>query len=204
METLLDKAFFFIAGHGRGWAFSSSDLIGKFSRQQADNLLSDLVQAGKIRRVARGLYDYPKYSELLGQELGPDMDQVAQACARKFHWRIEISGESALNYLGLSTQVTGSYLYHSDGPSRTYDIMGTPLRFKKTALKNIGFKHRESALLVQSLHALGQAHITEAVLKKIRQQIDPKVCGPILRETRPATGWVYEAITRICQGAHHG
>lgn len=33
--------FFHIVGHGRGWAFSSVDLIDKFNRQQIDNILSE-------------------------------------------------------------------------------------------------------------------------------------------------------------------
>lgn len=63
--NLYDKVFYFISGHGRGWSFSSNDLIHKFTRQEIDNTLSDLVKKEKIRRVARGIYDYPKYSELL-------------------------------------------------------------------------------------------------------------------------------------------
>ena len=55
--------------------------------------------------MARGIYDYPKYSELLKKQLSPDIEQVSRAYARKFNWKIEVSGESALNILGLSTQV---------------------------------------------------------------------------------------------------
>ena len=90
--------FYFISGHGRGWAFSSSDLIKKFDRQQIDNVLSDLVKAKKIRRVSRGIYDYPKYSDFLKKELNPDIERVSRAYARKFNWRIEVSGDSALNF----------------------------------------------------------------------------------------------------------
>ena len=199
MKSLIDRAFYFIAGHGRGWAFSSRDLLGKFSRSQADNLLSELVKQGKIRRIARGIYDYPRYSELLQQPLSPDIDQVAGAIARKFNWRIEISGESALNLLGLSTQLPAKYIYYSDGPNRSYDIMGTTLEFKKSALKEIGFKHKESALVVQALKALGKEHITDEVIKKIRQQIDTKMCGKILKDTQTTTSWIYETIKEICK-----
>ena len=41
---LYDIVFYFVSGHGRGWAFSSTDLIKKFERQQIDNVLSDLVK----------------------------------------------------------------------------------------------------------------------------------------------------------------
>lgn len=53
MKNISESIFYFIAGHGRGWAFSSSDIAGRFARQQIDNALSDLAQEGKIRRVAR-------------------------------------------------------------------------------------------------------------------------------------------------------
>lgn len=199
MKNIVEDGFFFIAGHGRGWSFSSRDLMQKFTRQQADNLLSDLCAQGKIRRIARGMYDYPKYSDFLGKELSPDIDQVARAYARKFNWRIEISGESALNYFGLSTQVPGTYIYLSDGASKSYDIMGTTLKFKKSQLKNIGFKYSESSLIVQALNALGKEHITDNVIKKIREQIEPKKYEKILKDTQSSTVWIYESIKVICQ-----
>jgi hypothetical protein len=199
LKKLLSTAFYFIAGHGRGWAFSSSDLLEKFSRSQADNLLSELVKQGKIRRVTRGIYDYPKYSEFLKKTLSPDIDQVARAFARKFNWRIEVSGESALNMLGLSTQIVAKYIYLSDGTNRTYDIMGTTLEFKKSSLKNIGFKYKESSLIVQALKSLGQEHVSSSTIKKIRGQIDEKMYDKILKDTKTATSWIYETIKEICQ-----
>lgn len=199
MKNIVDNGFFFIAGHGRGWSFSSRDLMQKFTRQQADNLLSDLSAQGKIRRIAHGMYDYPKYSDFLGKELSPDIDQVARAYARKFNWRIEISGDSALNYFGLSTQIPGTYIYLSDGASKSYDIMGTTLKFKKSQLKNIGFKYSESSLIVQALNALGKEHITDNVTKKIREQIDPKKYEKILKDTQSSTVWIYESIKVICR-----
>ncbi len=52
-----------------------------------------------------GVDDYPRFSKFLDQSLSPDIDQVARALARKFRWRIQPSGATALNFLGLSTQV---------------------------------------------------------------------------------------------------
>ena len=199
MYNLYDNAFYFISGHGRGWAFSANDLLKKFSRQQADNVLSDLVKDGKIRRVCRGIYDYPKYSEFLKQDLSPDIDQVARAFARKFNWRIEVLGDTALNILGLSTQVVAKYIYLSDGSNRTYDILGTTLEFKKSSLKNIGFKYKESSLIVQALKTLGKERVTEEVIEMIRKRIEPKMYTKILKDTQSSTVWIYEAIKQICR-----
>ena len=199
MKNISESIFYFIAGHGRGWVFSSSDIAGRFARQQIDNALSDLAQEGKIRRVARGLYDYPRYSDLLQKTLSPDIDQVAYAYARKFSWRIEVSGDSALNILGLSTQIPAQYVYLSDGPSKDYDVMGVVLKFKKSTLKDIGFKHRESTLIVQALKALGKEQLNAQIFANIRAQIANESLAKILRDTQGSTGWVFEAIKQICQ-----
>lgn len=198
MQSVNKKAISRIYGRGRGWAFSSNDFVEDFSRGQIDNALSELCREGKIRRVCRGIYDYPKYSELLQQEVSPDFHQVAQAFARKFNWRIQPAGDAALNLLGLSTQVPGRLLYLSDGPNRQYDIGSYTLAFKKSALKDVGFKHRESGLVVQALKALGQERVNDAVITTLRKQLDEAACKRVLKDAVTATGWVYEAIKSVC------
>ncbi len=198
MQSLNKKVISRIYGRGRGWAFSPSDFVEDFSRDQIENALSRLSRDGVIRRVCRGIYDYPKFSELLQQDLSPDFDQVAQAFARKFNWRIQPSGDAALNLLGLSTQVPGRLVYLSDGPNRQYDIGNHTLEFKKSALKDVGFKYHESGLIVQALKALGQERVNEAVMDTLRKQFDEMTCKRVLKDTVTATSWVYEAIKRIC------
>lgn len=201
---LYDSVFYFISGHGRGWSFSSNDLIKKFERQQIDNVLSDLVKAKKIRRVSRGIYDYPKYSELLQKELSPDIEQVARAIGRKFNWRIEVSGQSALNILNLSTQIQAKYIYLSDGPNKSYKLFNdVEIEFKKSVLKDIGFKYKESSLIVQALKSLGKEHISDEIIEKIKEQIEPKMYEKILKDTQSTTVWVYEIIKQICKGDSH-
>lgn len=199
MQSIDNKILSRIYGHGKGWAFFSKDFSAEFGSANIDKALSTLAKEGKIRRICRGMYDYPKYSELLGQVLSPDHDQVAQAFARKFNWRILPSGDAALNLLGLSTQIPGKFIYLSDGPNRKYSILSYQLEFKKTALKEIGFKQRESGLIVQALKALGKERITPEVIEKIRKQIAPEKYGKILQETKTVTGWVYDAMKQICR-----
>ena len=198
MQTIEEKIVSRIYGRGRGWAFCANDFSADFGRSTIDWALYNLVASGTIRRVCRGVYDYPKYSELLQQALSPDFDQVAQAIARKFKWRIQPAGDAALNLLGLSTQVPGRLVYLSDGPNRQYEIDSYTLEFKKSALKDVGFKHRESGLIVQALKALGQERVDNAVIATLRKQLDETACKKVLKDTVTATGWVYETIKRIC------
>ena len=200
MQSIENKILSIIRGHGKGWAFTSSDFSQKFKRSTIDWALYDLVKNEKIKRAGRGVYYFPKYSELLKQDLGPDIDHVAQAIARKFNWRIQASGEAALNLLGLSTQVPGKYVYLSDGPDRSYQIGNTTLTFKKSALKEIGFKHRESGLIVHALKALGKERVDSNIISKIKDQLDPKKCNKIMEDTKTVTSWVYEIIRKICEG----
>ncbi|MCG8668857.1 MAG: DUF6088 family protein, partial [Pseudomonadales bacterium] len=186
-------------GFGTLRAFSQHDVVDLGSRSAIDLALHRLVRKGKVRRVMRGIYDVPKFSKLLDQEVGPDIHQVAQALARKFGWRIQPSGPAAQNLLGLSTQVPAHYLYLSDGPSRKYRIGKTTLVFKQTALKDAGFRHGQSALIVQALKSLGQRRITPGVIAKVRAWLDPSMRRKVLDDTRTSTSWVYAAIKEICR-----
>lgn len=199
MQAIDSKVISRIYGRGRGWAFTKIDFVAEFGEPNIHKALSNLQKAGKIRRVCRGVYDYPAYSELLQQSLSPDLDQVAHALARKFNWRILPSGDAALNLLGLSTQIPGKWVYLSDGPNREYEIAQQTLQFKKTALKDTGFKHRLSGLIVQALKALGKEHVDQKAIETLRQQLDKKKCERILKDTRTVTTWVHNNIKKICR-----
>jgi hypothetical protein len=200
MNTSEDKVLSRVYGNGRGYAFSSSDFIDKLSITNIDKALSTLTKKKKIRRVARGIYDYPKYSELLKKELSPDIEKVALAYARKFNWNIEVSGNTALNILGISTQVVGKYTYLSNGPNKIYKLEnGSTIEFKKSSLKNIGFKYEESSLIVQALKALGKDRVDETIIKAIKEKIEPNKFVKILNDTKSSTVWIYETIKKICK-----
>jgi len=55
---------------------------------------------------------------------------------------------------------------------------------------------------VQALKALGQDHVDEKVIDRIRQQFEPDTYDRILKDTRSVTGWIYEIIKRIAKEAN--
>lgn len=202
MQAVEQKILSRIYGRGRGWAFTKTDFVAGFGEANIHQALSALARAGKIRRVCHGVYDYPRHSDLLGATLSPDIDQVAGALARKFNWRIQPSGEAALNLLGLSTQVPGRWVYLSDGPSREYAVGAEGrqiLAFRKSPLKDTGFKYRESGLLVQALKALGKERVDAAVIETLRRQLEPRLRRPVLIDTRAVTGWILQIIKQVCE-----
>lgn len=197
MQSLENKIINRVYGNGRGWVFFKNDFLDLGSAGAVDQALGRLMKSQRIRRVMRGLYDYPKYSKLLEQYLSPDVDQVAHALARKFGWTIQVSGNTALNILGLSTQVPTRYLYLSDGKSRSYKVGNQELSFKKTLLKDIGLKYPESALLVQAIKALDKRHLSGEACRQVRTYFSEKARERILKDSRYTTAWVYEEIKRI-------
>ena len=196
-DSIESKALRVIKRAGRGWAFSQRDFARLGNREAIDKVLQRLSLRNTTRRVIRGIYYYPRFSRLLDQELSPDTDQVAQALARKFGWRIQPSGPAAQNIIGLSTQVPARIVYLSDGPDRSYQVGKTSLIFEHTALKEVGFKNGESALIVQALKSLGTDRITPQVIAKIREWLDPEMRRKVLADTETATGWIYAAIRQI-------
>jgi uncharacterized protein DUF6088 len=198
-QTIEQRVVRRIYGNGRGWAFSPKDFSDLGTRSSIDVALHRLLAKETIRRVIRGIYDYPQYSKRLNRTLSPDVDQVARALARKFGWSIQPTGMAALNVLRLSTQIQGQYAYLSDGPKRTYTIGKRDLVFKHAQRKESGFQHHESALLVQGLKTLGQDRITEDTTAKLREWLPEYLRPKVIKDTGVVTGWIREAILNICR-----
>jgi hypothetical protein len=199
MQSIEDKIVNRIYGNGRGWSFSKKDFLDIADDGAIRLSLMRLTDKETIRRTLPGMYDYPRFSELLQETMGPDLDQVAHALARKFGWRIQPSGNTALNLLGLSTQVPAQAVYLSDGPTKTYMIGNRKLIFNKTALKESGFRHRESELVVQALKELGRDRMNEALRAKLLQAIPSPVWPKLVRDTKSATAWVHEIIRKTAE-----
>ncbi len=140
MQSLADKTITRIQRKGRGFAFSGKDFLDLGSRASVDKALSKLTEDGQIRRISRGIYDYPRVSKALGGELSPDYDQVAHAIARKNGVRIEASGAWAANLLGLSPQVPAKIVYLTNGTSRSYRIGNQTIEFQRVGPKDLPAK----------------------------------------------------------------
>ena len=50
---------------------------------------------------------------------------------------------------------------------------------------------------------MGKEHITNEVINKIKEQIEPKMYEKILNDTQTTTVWVYEIIKQICKDSNN-
>ena len=162
--------------------------------------LKRLYQSGIIRRIIRGVYEKPKYSKLLDEYVAADPDAVAKALARCYHWTIAPCGNTALNLLGLSTQVTAVWSYISDGPYKTYEWNSTKLEFKHRTNKEITGLSYMTSLVIQALKTLGRTNVTPEIIQTLSEKLSEDEKQACLKEATESTDWVYDTIRQICGG----
>lgn len=160
--------------------------------------LKRLYQSGIIRRIIRGVYEKPKYSKLLDEYVATDPDAVAKALARSYHWTIAPCGNTALNLLGLSTQVTAVWSYISDGPYKIYEWNSTKLEFKHRTNKEITGLSYMTSLVIQALKTLGRTNVTPEIIQKLCKKLSEDEMQACLKEATESTDWVYDTIRKMC------
>ena len=173
-----------------GSVFITSDFLDLADTPTINKALSRLSSEGTIRRVVRGVYDRPSFSVLLQENSAPDTNLAAKAIARNFGWTIVPCGDTALNLLGLSTQVPATWQYVSDGPYREYTIGNRVLQFKHGANKDVSGLSDKFALIVQALKALGKGNIDDRTLEKLASVLDPEERQAFLKDTQHRTAWI--------------
>jgi hypothetical protein len=157
-----------------------------------------LTSAGKLLRVKRGVYKSLDYSSFLQQEVQASPLEVAKKIARKNRWTIAPSGNTALNALGLSTQVPAEYHFVSSGTNKETELdNGIRLYFKHIPLKEIAGISTKSALIIEAIKALGRNGMNDSVRAKIASVLSPAEKERLARESRTSRVWVAEEVRKI-------
>ena len=143
-----------VRASGRGSVFTPSDFLTVAARSSVDQALSRLVKGGQLRRLARGLYDFPKLHPKLGA-LSPAPDDVAHALARETGSQVQIAGARAANALGLSTQVPAQSTYLTDGPSRRVVLGKRVVDLRHASPKHLIAPGSPAGTVVQALRHVG-------------------------------------------------
>lgn len=180
-----------------GTVFVNSDFADIADTETIRRNLNRLTQTGTLRRILKGIYEKPEYSEMLKEYVAADPEAVAKALARNYHWTIAPCGNTALNLLGLSTQVTAVWSYISDGPYKTYEWSSTKIEFKHRTNKEITGLSYMTALVIQALKTLGKANVTSETIQALSSRLSEEDKAVMLREASESTDWVYNAIRQI-------
>jgi Family of unknown function (DUF6088) len=198
VQTIDNKLKSRIYGHGRGSVFTPNDFLDLGSRDAVDKALSRLATRGEVRRLARGLYEYPREHPQLGT-LSPDIEKVAKALAGKHRLRLQPAGAYATNLLGLSEQVPAKAVFLTDGPSRTVKIGRQEIQLRRTTPRNMAAAGKLSGLLMQAFRHLGRQHITEQRMAHLKRTLPAKERNQLLKDLPLAPAWMHPLFRELAE-----
>ena len=196
MEIISDK----INDFDSHKVFFANDFLDIASNATVRQILKRLADERKIQRIIDGFYYNPRYSELIGEYEAVSIHELALAIARKYNWNIAPYNSTALNLLGISTQVPTHYKYISSGRYKEYKIGDTILEFKKVNPGEIANMSLKTATVIQATKSLGKENITNEVIQKIRENLSEKERKDLMNESKSVPSWIYEVIREISEG----
>ena len=185
-----------IKSNGRGWIFTPNSFADLGTRRAVDIALMRHRKSGFIRKLARGLYDYPKIDPELGP-LQPSTDDIANALAGRDATRLQPSGAYAANLLGLSTQVPMKVVYLTDGRPRTVQVGKRQIILKQTTPGNMATAGTISGLVIQALRHLGRESVDEQIIAQLDRRLDDNAHRQLMNDIRYAPDWIAEIIRRL-------
>ena len=175
-----------------------TDFIDLGSRQAIDLAIHRLVHKGTIRRLARGVYDYPKVHPVLGLLL-PSPDAIAKAIAGREQARLQPAGAYAANLLGLSEQVPAKVVFLTDAFSRTVQIESMTIQLRQTTPRNMATAGRLSGLVIQALRHLGKVHVTSDRIAHLKGILPVDKRQTLIKDIKFAPAWMHPILRKLAE-----
>jgi predicted transcriptional regulator of viral defense system len=200
MKTITNTIIRRIRAKKRGWVFSPKDFLDLGSRMAVDKILSRLTANGIIRRIDRGIYDFPKHNKYVGT-LSPHPDDIVKILAAKSGDSVLCSGAMAANALGLSTQVPARNVYLTNGASRIRTIGNTNIVLKHAKVPIFSNAPTAVNLVIQALSYLGKKGINDEVISLCTKKLSASDKSALSKTASRLPDWMLGAIHKI-QGKH--
>ncbi|PIZ13874.1 MAG: hypothetical protein COY53_02330 [Elusimicrobia bacterium CG_4_10_14_0_8_um_filter_37_32] len=189
MQSVVSKIKKRIYSKNKGFVFTKGHFLDLGNRTAVAKALERLADAGYIRRLARGLYDYPENHRVMGN-LPANYECIAQALAGRDNLRIQPSGAYAANLLGLTEQVPAKIVFLTDGDNRLVQINNQQIVLKRTTPKNMATAGTVSGLVIQALRYLGKHHIDDKVIGVLKKRLTDKDKRQLMRDFRYTPAWI--------------
>lgn len=194
-EGVANKILQVIDRQPEGSLFFPEDFADLGSPENVRKALERLQNRQKITRVAQGIYARPKQNAYIGPIL-PSAEEVAAAIAKRDRARTLATGPTALNALGLSTQVPMNIILLTDGTARTVKVGKRTIKFKKTTPRNLAVKGAISSLVIQGLKAIGKGKLSDSDEQKLLSLLRKEKQEDLLHDIRLAPVWVQQIMKK--------
>lgn len=195
MQSIKNKIINRIYGKGRGWCYTPKSFSDLGSPEAIRITLHRLEKKGAIRRLSRGIYEYPKKHPTIGF-LSPNPDKIAEAISVRDAIRIRPSGAFAANILGLSNQVPAKIVFLTDGSGRRIKIGPREIIFKRTTPRNMAAA-KSSGTLILALKYIGKEQISQDHIKHFRESLSNHIKMKLKKDSIYAPGWICPIIDEI-------
>lgn len=196
--TVQDRIHNRIKGKGRGAVFTPKDFLDLGSRAAVDQSLSRMTRDGTITRLRRGVYYFPKTHPRLGT-LRPNADAVAKALVGDAP--LQMTGATAANALGLSTQVPTRAIYYSDRSYKDVPIGNRSVSIRKGSTRQLAGAQHPSGPAIQALRYLGRDRVDDNTIRTLRTTLSPAARNDLLayvqQHPRRVPDWMRKPVAAI-------
>ena len=176
--------------------FFTEDFREYGSSEAIKSALHRFVRRGFLKRLSKGIYVKPGYSELLKSETMPSLEALALAIAKRDKARIAPTGAMALYKLGLTTQVPLRLTYLTDGSARKIKVGNSEIAFKRATPKKLILQGEISSLVVHALSEIGQSNLMPEQRQRIISKLKKENYRDLKHDLRLAPQWIAEVMAK--------
>jgi len=199
-QSIDKKVISRIQGRGMGSVWTPADFTDLGERTAVAKALSRHAMAGRIKRIARGLYCYPEKHPVLG-DIAPSIDTITKSLKGRDQIRLLPSGAYAANLLHLSEQVPARIVFLSDGPNRKVKVGNLVIELKHVAPKRVAGAGRMSGLIIEALRYQGEDNVSPKSIDTIAKSLGEKERKQLIEDLRLAPAWMRPHLRSIAEKA---
>lgn len=193
--TLGQKVLRRVKGLGMGAVFTRADFLDLGSTHAIGMVFQRLLEEGRLRRVARGLYDVPLSHPMIGK-LSAKSDAIAEAIARRDGLRLGPTEAQAANLLNLSEQVPARIAYAINRRGRRMKVGGRSIEFQQRSSRKMA-AGRSSTLVMAALRSLGPRHIKTHHIAHLQKLLPSADRRRLIKDLRYAPAWMHPHLRKI-------
>lgn len=174
----------------------------EFDNAYVSKILSLMASYNVLERLAKGIYYKPIVTEY--GNVYPSAEKIVRAIAEHEHTEILPTGESALNALGLSTQVPMKPVYLTTGSPRVITVGRKQIRLKRRTPRMYAYKSKLMPILELALKAKGQSNIGVADINRIRELLrDSQEKDLVYGDLGNAPVWIRKIVKQLLKDLNY-
>ncbi len=185
-----------------GKPFTPYEFLHLGSRSTIDRQLFQLNKAGRIMRVARGVYVRPKENKFVGK-VPPGAFEIARIKAGPAGVKIAPNGAEAALLFGLTTQMPVRPVYYTTGLPKQFRFGQQYITLKPVSSRRLAMAGTKTGLAISALWYLGQKEVTPEIIGKVKKQLSSEEYEQLKHSQALMPGWLGSAINNFEHKEHH-